>query len=198
MPPTPLGEDRELVPIDPALADGAEIVDVRMGSRVTVAWSDATATKQLATAEVMGFLGADEAGHVYAYVVTAQNQIELAVLTRGVVTSVLPRPSAQFTLWPEPKGGGAIELGKDRATFVRRDGTVVWDRAITGGVRALWSNGSVVIAASTGLVELDAKTGTVRGARCGWKFGTTAELQPAAAQIEPVCATLEQGADGGR
>ncbi len=198
LPPTPLGEDRQLVPLDPALADGAELLDVRMGSRVTLIWSDATAATKLATAEVMGFLAADAAGHAYAYVVNAHSQIDLAVLTRGIVTSVLPRPTTPFTVWPDPDGSGALELAKDRATLVRLDGTVVWDRPIVGGLRALWSNGSIVIATSSGLVQLDGKTGTVSGARCGWRFGLSEAVQPAAPAIEPVCVTLEQRADGGR
>ncbi|MEO7092209.1 MAG: hypothetical protein ABI175_03090, partial [Polyangiales bacterium] len=56
---------------------------------------------------------------------------------------------------------------------------------------ALWlDDGTIVVVSAGGLARLDANTGSVLAARCGWRFGLSAKQHPPSARVEPVCAQL--------
>ncbi len=180
------GEARLVFPVDPALAEGVELVDMRFGPSSSIRWTDATAKKQLATAETLGLLAVDPAGRTYAWIKT-DTGTELAVLVRGKVIAVLPHPP-QFTVWPDPRGTGALELAKDHVALVHLDGTVGWERPLLGSVRAFWTDDELVIVTTTGVARLDLKTGARLGARCGWHFGLSDKPQLPSPAVESICA----------
>ena len=184
-------QQRELLPISPALAGGAEIVEVSLDEKTTVAWTDATMKKQIATMPITSFVTADAAGHVYAWMVDAATaQLALSVLVPGKQIATLPHDGT-VTLWPDPKGTRVLELGASGAALYRVDGTLVWKLPMVGASEAVWSGDSAIaIVTASGVARLDAATGVVTATRCGWRFGLTAESHPQPARLEPVCTQL--------
>jgi hypothetical protein len=186
-------QQRELVPVAPALANGAEIVEVSLDERTTVAWTDATTKNQIATMPITSFVTADPAGHVYAWTVDPKTtQLVLSVLSPGKNLATLPHDGT-VTLWPDGKGTRVLELGATGAALYRTDGTLVWKLPLLGSSEAVWSGDSAIsLVTASGVARVDAATGSVISARCGWKFGLTATPHPQPARVEPICTQLRR------
>jgi hypothetical protein len=56
---------------------------------------------------------------------------------------------------------------------------------------ALWlDDQTIVVVSAGGLARIDAATGKVTAARCGWRFGLSAKQHAPTSRVEPVCAQL--------
>lgn len=186
-------QQRELVPVAPALAGGAEIVEVSLDEKTNVAWTDATMKNQIATMPITSFVTADPAGHVYAWTVdTKTTQLVLSVLSPGKNLGTLPHDGT-VTLWPDAKGTRVLELGATGAALYRTDGTLVWKLPLIGTSEAVWSGDNAIsLVTASGVARIDAATGNVIAVRCGWKFGLTATPHSQPARVEPMCTQLRR------
>jgi hypothetical protein len=192
-------QQRELVPVAPTLSHGAEIVEVALDEKTKVSWTDATTKKVIAAMPITSFVTADAAGHVYAWMVdpTVQ-QLVLNVLDSGSgsgtgkTLGTLPHDGT-VTLWPDPKGTRVLEIGTAGAALYRIDGTLVWKLALVGASEAVWSgDDAIAIVTASGIARVEAATGNVTAARCGWRFGLSPQAHPQPVRIEPVCTQLRR------
>jgi len=183
--------ERQLVPIAPALAGGKELIDVSVINGTTVTWTDATTKQRSAPVAVSAFITADVAGHVYAWTVDpATNQLVISVFDPMKRLGTLPHDGT-VTLWPDPQGTRVAELGASQVALYKLDGTLVWKQAIANANQVLWpGDDSVAVITASGIASLDAATGTVKTARCGWMFGLQATIHNSSVRLEPLCTQL--------
>jgi hypothetical protein len=193
--PKPKGfEQTELVPVSPALARGSQLVRVGVRDRPTIQWlHDAQALGKAAssvTIENASFAGADAAGHVFVWRNTPQDALELAIYVDGQPVGKLPN-DGPVALWPDPTGTRVVEVGARAVSLYTTDGKKVWSQELAGTTEALWlSDGAIAIVSAAGIARVDAATGAVTAARCGWRFELSSKPHPAAPQIEPLCTQL--------
>jgi hypothetical protein len=180
------------VPLAPALARGNQLIQISLRDKSTIKWlPDARALdKPAATLTIDGaYAAADAAGHVYAWHAAA-GKVQMTVFTDGKATATLPI-TGPSTLWPNPQGTQVLELAVSGVALYGIDGKLVWTRELAGAQDALWlSDGAIAITHSSGVARLDAKSGALTTARCGWDFGLSAKPHPIAPRIEPVCMQL--------
>jgi hypothetical protein len=185
-------EQTVFVPLSPKLARGNQLLQVSLRDKPTVKWlADARALdKPAATVTIDGaYAAADGAGHVYAWH-TVAGRPQLTVFTDGKPTATLPA-TGPGTLWPSPLGTHVLELSAAGVTLYRVDGKLLWTREVAGAQDALWlSDGAIAITHASGVARLDAQTGALTAARCGWDFGLSTKPHPTAPRIEPVCMQL--------
>jgi hypothetical protein len=184
----------ELVPVAPARAGGAQLLYASLRDETTVEWLRDPAKLRdvaLASAKFQGAIAAtDAAGHVYGWQSTASG-MELAVLAAGKRIGKLPA-EGPVSLWPAPAGDEVIEISAHVVTLLALDGKQRWQLPIDSASQALWlTDGSVAIVTGAGIVRVDAKTGAITAARCGWQFGLSAKPHPTTPTVEPVCSALE-------
>ncbi|MGE5187361.1 MAG: hypothetical protein ACM31C_35185 [Acidobacteriota bacterium] len=193
--PRPKGfEQAELVPLAPAVSGGAELLRVTMRDKPTLAWlNDAkqlTKSAHQISVDNASFAGADPAGHAFVWRNTPQNALELAIYAAGKPIGKLPS-DGPVALWPDPKGARVVEVGQRAVSLYTLDGKRVWAQELAGTTEALWlADGAIAIVSAAGIARLDAATGAVTAARCGWRFELSAKPHPATPQIEPVCTQL--------
>ncbi len=191
--PKPKGyEQAELVPVVPALAGGTQLVVVHMRDRMTLRWvADPKALDKGATITVDGSLaGVDAAGRAYVWQNTPTGPLELAIYEAGKRTGSLPT-DGPVTLWPDKKGTRVVQVGQRSVGLVSTDGKKQWLQSLQFVTEALWLDESTVVVVSAGgLARVDAATGKVTAARCGWRFGLSAKQHPPTSRVEPVCAQL--------
>lgn len=195
--PKPKGyEQVELVPVSPARADGVELLRVGVREKPKLSWLkdpkklDGAATS--VSIENASFAGADAAGHAYVWRNTEKNTLELAVYRNGKALATLPT-DGPVALWPDTTGERVVEVGQRSVALYKLDGKRVWIQELAGTTEALWlGDSSIAIVSAAGIARLDAATGQVTAARCGWKFGLAAKPHPPTPQIEPVCVQLER------
>ena len=185
----------ELIPLAPARA-GAQLLRVTMASETTIAWLPDAAKLDKPSAQVKltgSFAGADATGTAYAWQSTAQG-MELAVYRNGKRIGTLPA-DGPVSVWPDPAGGRVVEIAAHVVSLVSASGMRAWTMPIERATTALWlSAGALAIVTPSGLVRVDAATGTPTVARCGWGFGLATTPHPTPPTIEPVCAQqLERG-----
>ncbi|MDB4954257.1 MAG: hypothetical protein JWO36_1826 [Myxococcales bacterium] len=186
-------EQTELVPVSPKLANGAQILRVTMRDRVTIQWlHDPRALDQASsTVTVEGSLAAtDAAGHAYVWRNVPAGRLELGIYSDGKAIGVLPT-EGPVTLWPDPTGTRVAEVGARNVMLYTLDGKRVWNLEIPTMTEALWADDdSLAVISAAGIARLDAKTGTVTAARCGWGFGLSPKPHPPNPRIEPLCTQL--------
>ena len=183
--------DREFVPIAPALAGGKELVDVSLGDGANVTWTDATTKQRSAPMPITAFITADAAGHVYAWTVdAATKQLVISVLAPGKSLNTLPHEGT-VTLWPDPKGTRVAEVGGNQVALYKIDGTLLWKQPVVNANQVLWSSDdALAVITVAGIARLDAGTGAIGVARCGWGFGLQATAHNPPNRIEPLCTQL--------
>lgn len=184
-----------LVPMSPALAHGAQVVQVTMKDKSTIKWlpNAAQLDKPSATVTVDGpFAGADAAGHIYMWRNTPGGQLELVVYADGKPLKTLPNTGA-IALWPEPAGTRYVEVAPSSVALYDLAGKQRWFQQLSTSQEALWlTDGSIAITSAGGIARLDAATGNVLAARCGWRFGLASKPHPAAPRVEPLCAQVRR------
>lgn len=191
--PKPKGyEQAELVPVVPALAGGTQLVVVHMRDRMTLRWvADPKALDKGASITVDGSLaGVDAAGRAYVWQNTPTGPLELAIYEAGKRTGSLPA-DGPVTLWPDKKGTRVVQVGQRSVGMVATDGKRHWLQSLQFVTEALWlDDATIVVVSAGGLARVDAATGKVTAARCGWRFGLSAKQHPPTSRVEPVCAQL--------
>ena len=91
----------------------------------------------------------------------------------------------------QEQGTQLLEIAPRSVALAALDGTRRWALPVEGTTEALWlDDGAIVLVGNGGLARLDATTGAVTAARCGWRFGLAARPHPITPRIEPVCAQL--------
>lgn len=182
-----------LVPVSPELAGGIQLVQIRMHERMTIDWlrNPRALDKPAATTTVDGsFAGADAVGHVYAWQSAPSGALELVVYKDGKPLRTLPNHGA-VALWPEPQGRGYVEVASTSVALYDMNGVQRWQQSLTTSQEALWlTDGALAITSAGGVARLDAATGAITAARCGWRFGLAPKPHPATPRAEPLCAQL--------
>lgn len=191
--PKPKGyEQAELVPVVPSLAGKTQIVVVQMRDRMTLRWvANPRVLDEGVSVTVDGSLaGIDRAGHVFVWQNTSTGPLELAIYRDGKRTGTLPSDGPAVMV-PDPKAEQLVQIGQRSIGLVGLDGKRRWVQAVQGVNEALWlDDGTIAVIGAGGLARLDATTGAVRAARCGWRFGLSASRHAASPRVEPLCTQL--------
>nr|MDQ3301473.1 hypothetical protein [Myxococcota bacterium] len=196
--PRPTGFQRiQLVPVDPALANGSQLVAIEMRDRLTIRWlaNPAVLANPAALAAntplvVEGSLASvDAAGRVYVWQ-SITHGLELVVFADGKRIATLPTTGAT-ALWPDRKGTSILQVSHHGITLVGNDLVRRWALPVQGVTEALWlDDGSLAIVSGSGIARLEAATGKLLAARCGWRFGLGPKLHQVLPRIEPLCSQL--------
>lgn len=184
----------QVVPLDPARANGAELVLVQTNQKGTsrVTWTDLSTKKAYGQVAIESFLTADAAGHVYAWTADPHQPgtLALSVMGPGGPIATLAHDGIT-TLWPDPQGERVLEISAASVTLYKPDGTELWKLALVGASEAVWTGDDAVsLLTSSGIVRIDVATGRPLAARCGWKFGLSPQPHPSTARTSPVCTQL--------
>lgn len=184
-----------LIPTAPARAGGVQVVRIGLQAQLTLEWlRDPTELDKVsASATIDGsFAAADSAGHVFVWRNFDGRELTLVVYADGKPTGTLPH-DGPVAVWPDPAGTRVVEIGQRTVSLVQVDGAVLWTQDLVAASQALWlADGAIAIVTAAGIARVDAATGAVTAARCGWKFGRSAKLHPMNARIEPVCVELDR------
>jgi hypothetical protein len=191
--PKPKGFERaELVPVNPTLAGGTQVVVVHMRDRLTIRWAkDPLRLEGSSPIVVDGSLASvDAAGHVYVWQSDANGQLVLAMYRDGKTLGFMPT-DGPTALWPDPKGSRVLQVSQRSVTMVGVDGTRKWAQPLQGVTEAIWLDpNTLAIISAAGIARVDANTGAVQAARCGWRFGLSPKQHPISPRVEPVCTQL--------
>nr|MBA3458544.1 hypothetical protein [Deltaproteobacteria bacterium] len=191
--PKPKGyEQSELVPVVPALSGGSQLVVIHMRDRMTMRWvADPKVLDKGPSITVDGSLaGVDAAGRAYVWQNTPTGPLELAIYLDGKRTGTMPT-DGPVTLWPDRKGSRVIQVSQRSVGLVSTDGKRSWLQSLQFVTEALWlDDQTIVLVSAGGLARIDAATGKVTAARCGWRFGLSAKQHAPTSRVEPVCAQL--------
>ncbi len=191
--PKPKGFERaELVPVNPTLANGTAVVVVHMRDRLAVRWAkDPQKLEGTTATTVDGSLASvDAAGHVYVWQSDANGALELVVYRDGKSLGKMPT-DGPTALWPDPKGTRVLQVSQRSITLMGLDGVRKWAQPLQGVTEAIWlDDNTIAIVSAAGIARVDAGTGDVQAARCGWRFGLSAKQHPISPRVEPVCTQL--------
>jgi hypothetical protein len=169
------------------------MLKVTIRDHTTVEWmTDDKASARTAVATIDSYSGADAAGRVFAWNNRADGELALEIYANGARVGSLPH-QGPAALWPDPAATRVLQTGQHAVSLYQRDGKLLWTQELGGINEALWlADGAIAIVTAAGIARLDAKTGAVLAARCGWRFGISAKPHPAMARIEPVCTQLDR------
>jgi hypothetical protein len=191
--PKPKGFERaELVPVNPTLSGGTQVVVVHMRDRLTIRWAkDALRLEAGTPVTVDGSLASvDAAGHVFVWQSDPNGVLVLAMYRDGKQLGFMPT-DGPTALWPDPKGTRVLQVSQRSVAMVGTDTTRKWAQPLQGVTEAIWlDDNTIAIVSAAGIARVDANTGDVQAARCGWRFGLSAKQHPISPRVEPVCTQL--------
>jgi len=191
--PKPKGFERaELVPVNPQLAGGTHVVVVHMRDRLTLRWSKDPQRLESATPiTVDGSLASvDAAGNVYVWQSDPNGVLVLAMYRDGKQLGYMPT-DGPTALWPDPKGTRVLQVSQRSVAMVGVDTVRKWAQPLQGVTEAIWlDDNTLAIISAAGIARVDASTGNVQAARCGWRFGLSSKQHPISPRVEPVCTQL--------
>lgn len=191
--PKPKGFERaEIVPVNPALAGGTQVVVVHMRDRLTIRWAkDALRLEAGTPVTVDGSLASvDAAGHVFVWQSDPNGVLVLAMYRDGKQLGFMPT-DGPTALWPDPKGTRVLQVSQRSVAMVATDTTRKWAQPLQGVTEAIWlDDNTIAIVSAAGIARVDANTGDVQAARCGWRFGLSPKQHPISPRVEPVCTQL--------
>ncbi len=184
-----------MIPVAPALADGAQLVHVTSGTKTMVEWlrDPTTRTTAAPSAAIDGlFISADRTGRVLLWQNHAPAPAKLASYAHGVQIAEWPRNGNERP-WPSPDGMRVASVLHAEVVLYDAAGKDLWHLPLVGATEALWqSDGGLAVVSQSGLARVDPATGAVTAARCGWKFGLSNAPHPPTSRGEPVCAQLDR------
>jgi len=94
-------------------------------------------------------------------------------------------------LWPDPKGTRVLQVSQRSVAMVGVDTVRKWAQPLQGVTEAIWlDDNTLAIISAAGIARVDASTGNVQAARCGWRFGLSSKQHPISPRVEPVCTQL--------
>jgi len=181
-----------LHPVDPARAGGAQLVVAEAGPRLTLRWVANPARLAAGAALVVdGTLAAvATTGHVLVWEIATPGQMRLAVYRDGRRIGSLPVETPTGVAL-DPRGTQLVQLTARSIALVDLDGTQRWARPLQGISQAVWlDDGALVLVGAGGVARVDAASGEVTAARCGWRFERSTRQHPVAGFVEPLCAQL--------
>lgn len=192
-PPKLRGFERwAFVPVDPALAGGTQLVAASFGTQLTVRWlRDPNAVTKGPSITLDGsYAGADATGRVYVWQTDPKRQLELGMYRDGKLLGTM-KTDGPTSLWPDPTGTRLVQVTHLGVGMYGLDGKPLWSVPFTSVTQVLWlDDGAIVLVTAAGIVRVDAATGAVRAARCGWGFGLSPNPHPAGPSLEPVCTAM--------
>lgn len=180
-----------VVPVAPELANGARVVVVRMSDRMTIRWSaDPSRLDRGPSVTLAGsFAAADRAGHVYVWENVIPH-LELVTYRDGKRVRAL-EADGPLAVWPDPTGERVVVVDRQGVALRLADGTRPWAVPLATATEVLWlPDQTIAFVTSNGIARLDAATGALLAARCGWRFGLSKTPHPITSRSEPVCAQL--------
>jgi hypothetical protein len=178
----------DLVPTDPARARGTQLVRVDLRPRLTLRWlRDPADLAAGTTVTVTGALAdVDAAGRVYVWERTRRGP-KLVVHREDGAVSVLPVDRGG-TLWTDLDSRRFAVVASDDVSMYALDGRRLWSQPLHGVVEVRWlGRDAIAVASDTGIMRLDAASGRVLAARCGWRFGLSETPHPAGPLVRPLC-----------
>lgn len=197
--PKPRGFERaELVPVDPSLSGGTHVVVVHMRDRLTIRWAKDPLRLEAASPIVVdgSLASVDAAGHVYVWQSDANGQLVLAMYRDGKQLGFMPT-DGPTALWPDPKGTRLLQVSQRSVALFGIEGagtpagTRTWAQPLQGVTEAIWLDANTIaIISAAGIARIDAATGAVQAARCGWRFGLSSKPHPVSPRVEPICTQL--------
>ena len=127
--------------------------------------------------------------HVYAWE-PYHGGVELVVYRDGKrVRARAGEQHAQVAV--DPTGARIAIHGPRGLRMTDASGAALWTHPITGVAEVLWhDDGTLTIVGAGGLARVDATTGALRAARCGFRFARTPQPLPLVTGVEPMCAAL--------
>jgi hypothetical protein len=184
-------ESTTVIPLAPELAGGAHLIAMTAGSLPMVTWyADDTGNQPIASLRtMMTYAGGDRAGDVFLHDAGGSS---LVVYRSGKRIGELPwehdaSPSADAT------STRVAQAGPHGVAVYELTGKPVWRRTLDATGTPLWlDDGSIAVRSSTGVVRLDARTGAVIAARCGWRFGRSVSRHDQPARGRSVCELLQR------
>jgi hypothetical protein len=96
-------------------------------------------------------------------------------------------------VWPDPAGTRIVQIGIDnKVSLYTLDGTLRWAKPVVRPSQAVWlGDGGLAIVGMAGVERVDPATGVRLSARCGWRFGRSAQHHARSLMVEPLCAHPE-------
>ena len=188
--PKPNGfEQRELVPVAPSLANGAQLISVQMREVTTLRWSKSATSVDVGPSVALDgtLAGTDRAGHVFVWQNGPDKKLALVAFADGKSIGTLPT-EGPTTVWPDDNGTRLAEVSGRAVTLVGLDGKAKWTLPIQAASEAHWlDDGALALISAVGIARVDASTGKITATRCGWQFGLSAAPHPFAIHGEPIC-----------
>jgi hypothetical protein len=177
-------------PTAPELAGGTRLVLVNEGDQTRVRWlQDPTQTLRGLQILVDGYLMAvGRAGHVFLLDGPPRGPGTLRVYRDGKQLGALAADASE-SVWPDLTGNAVLLVAPHGVRAISVDGTPRWTLALDGVQDVAWSTTGELVLVANGIVRVDASTGNVLDARCGWDFGLSPEPH-ATRGGEPVCTQL--------
>ena len=191
-PPAKAFEQRQLVPTSPALANGVQIVSVQLRDKLAMRWlRDPAQPDRGDRLEAEGSLaGVDSAGRVLVWQNRPGIGLRLVMFQDGKEAGAIAMEGSAM-VWPDPRAAQLVQLGQRAVSLIGLDGVTRWALGIEGTTEVLWlDDGAIALVGTGGIARVDAATGAVTAARCGWRFGLTTRPHPVTARVEPVCTQL--------
>lgn len=188
-------ERASLVPVAPALANGAQLVVVRMDEQLSVRWLRDPSRLDAGPATRLGgsLAAVDAAGRVHVWEPSQdpRNRLTIATYRDGARVGELPTDEVR-RLWPDRAGNRLAQASQRVLALVdRASGKRLWAKTAQGVVEVLWlDDGSVGVVSLGGVARLDAATGDVLAARCGWRLALSTTPKQPATPFAPLCTQL--------
>jgi hypothetical protein len=157
----------DVVLLDPALADGnlAVLVRQRGDTIETLTLRDLAAPLPEPTRLIGKLEAIDRAGAIYARV-----DADTVVVRRGTTETRITGMTG-WTLRPSLTGSQIAAHAKHRLMLLDERGQSVWSVGFPGITDVTWSPDGALIVLARDIAKVDAATGRVIDAQCGWGFG---------------------------
>jgi hypothetical protein len=152
--------------LDPALAGGNLAMLVRRrGDELELSSLSDLAAPLPEPMRVTGTLESlDRAGHVYMRV----DADTIVVHGRSAETRITGMTG--WTLRPSPTGDRIAAFAKNRLMLLDERGEIVWSVGFPGVTAITWTSDGAIVVLAGDIAKLDAATGRVVDAQCGWGF----------------------------
>jgi hypothetical protein len=180
-----------LTPLAPALAEGSEVVVGEIDQRLKLRWVRAARELDKGKTIILeGTLSAvDPTGTAYVWQ-RDEGGFATVIVRDGKQVAKL-RADRPFALSPDPAGKRFVQISPQEIALVAHDGSRAWALPVPGVNEVQWlTDGSLALLGPGGLARVDAATGAVQAARCGWRFGLSKTQHRSSSHVEPLCTQL--------
>lgn len=165
----------------------AQLVIVEFANQVTIHWVPDAAHPEVGIASTIqgSYAGIDSTGRAYVW-----KNGGLSIYDDGAEVGTVPN-ALVGGLFPSPGGAMFVHFLNRVVALMLADGTQRWSRALEGANDVVWlDDGAFALVGGAGLARIDAATGQLQAARCGWRFGFSPRPHVEVQRVEPLCAQL--------